>query len=202
MTARYQHTLFTPEVKALQTSMGSRDHYGRYEAKEHPEDIFGPDEKSFIEAADSFYMATISATGWPYLQHRGGPAGFVKVIDVKTLTFADLRGNRQYISTGNLASDDRVSLFIMDYPRKARLKILGHAKIVSTETPSAAAALTPDLARFAERAMVITLEAFEWNCPKYITPRYTEEDLRALTAKMGARIAQLEAEVEALKAQS
>jgi len=193
MTQRYRQTLFTPLVKDLQQAHGSRDHYSTDEATPSPPDRFGPDETAFIEAADSFYMASVSATGWPYLQHRGGPCGFLRVTSPETLSFADLRGNRQYISTGNIAGDDRVALFIMDYPRKARLKIIGHARALPLDAPAARAVLTAQNAARAERVIQITLDGFDWNCPQYITPRYTEEDLRAVTAKMGQRIAELEA---------
>jgi predicted pyridoxine 5'-phosphate oxidase superfamily flavin-nucleotide-binding protein len=130
MGHKFAELAFTPNVKAEQTGRGSRRAYERFELSEDHHDVLGPQESAFISMRDSFYMATVSETGWPYIQHRGGPVGFLKVLDEKTIGFADFRGNRQYISVGNLKSDDRVSLFLMDYANKARLKILGRARIV------------------------------------------------------------------------
>ena len=127
----------------------------------------GPDEIAFIRERDSFYMASVSETGWPYIQHRGGPKGFVRVIDVRTIAFADLRGNRQYISLSNVKHDDRVALIFMDYPNRARLKVLARAKIVPAVAP-------------AERTFVLAIEAIDWNCPRHITPRYTLEEIEEL----------------------
>ena len=127
----------------------------------------GPDEIAFIRERDSFYMASINETGWPYIQHRGGPKGFVRVIDARTIAFEDLRGNRQYISKGNVEHDDRVALIFMDYPNRARLKVLARAKIVPAVAP-------------AERIFVLTIEAIDWNCPQHITPRYTLEEIEEL----------------------
>jgi len=140
-------------------------------------DRFTDDERAFIAARDSFYLSTVAANGWPYIQHRGGPPGFLKVLDDTTLGFADYRGNRQYISVGNLASNDRASLFLVDYPHRARLKILAHARI--TEDPAVLQQVaTPGGKAVVERAVIFELVAFDWNCPQHITPRWTAEEIR------------------------
>jgi predicted pyridoxine 5'-phosphate oxidase superfamily flavin-nucleotide-binding protein len=163
MARRYTQIAFTPAVKAVQEQQGSRKSYARLEQDEaRPPDPLGEDEAEFIAARDSFYMATVSETGWPYLQHRGGPPGFVRVVDEHTIAFPDFRGNRQYISLGNLAGDDRVALIFMDYPNRRRLKLLGHASIAEVE---------------GERVFMIRVEGFDWNCPQHITPRYTIAEL-------------------------
>jgi predicted pyridoxine 5'-phosphate oxidase superfamily flavin-nucleotide-binding protein len=138
-------------------------------------EALGPDELAFIAARDSFYMATVSADGWPYIQHRGGPRGFLRALDAHTLGFADLKGNRQLITTGNLAANDRVSLFLMDYAHRARLKLLGHARAI--EDAALADALAPAaLRKRVERVMLIDVVAFDWNCPAYITPRFAADE--------------------------
>lgn len=200
---------FTDAVKAKQSDNGSANHYEaalarRAERKGELEtdDVFGPDERAFIESRDSFYMATVNSDDWPYLQHRGGPPGFLRVIDDTTLLMPEFRGNRQYVSLGNLAGNNRVSLFLMDYPRQARLKIYARVREIDLNNDQA---LMEKLASPAypapiERALEFTMEAYDWNCPKYITPRYTEADVQTVTQKMVNRIAQLEAEVERLRA--
>jgi predicted pyridoxine 5'-phosphate oxidase superfamily flavin-nucleotide-binding protein len=162
-------------------------------------DALTDDEIGFIGARDSFYMATISENGWPYLQHRGGRAGFLRVLNPQELAFADYRGNRQMLSTGNLAGNDRVSLFLMDYPQRTRLKILGHARVEDArQHPALVQQLAePDVQRIVERLFFIDVVSFDWNCPKYITPRYTVDDIRELTAPLKARIAELEAQLKA-----
>src|SRR4051812_23095921 len=130
MAHKFGSLVFTPVVKALQERFGSRRQYARLEDPDEEPDRLGPMEQQFLAEADSFFMATLGSTGWPYIQHRGGPHGFLKVIDEQTIGFADFRGNKQYISTGNLTTDDRVALILVDYPRQARLKILGHAQII------------------------------------------------------------------------
>ena len=159
-------------------------------------DELGAEESSFIERRDSFCMATVSEAGWPYVQHRGGVRGFLKVLDPRTLAFADLSGNRQLLSTGNLRTDDRVSLFLMDYPRRERLKIMGHASILPVaENKALAAELLPEGAseRLAERLFRIRVVGYDWNCPKYITPRFTLEEVEKMAAPMKKRVAELEA---------
>jgi predicted pyridoxine 5'-phosphate oxidase superfamily flavin-nucleotide-binding protein len=192
----------TPGVRAAQAAMGSdkvwQDFAGHREFNR-----FTPDEAAFIAQRDSFYMATVSETGWPYVQHRGGPPGFLKLIDETTLAFADYRGNRQYISLGNLAGDDRASLILMDYAGRARLKIFAHVEPVPLESDPALAALlvTPGYKAKPERILLLHLVAFDWNCPQHITPRFTEREVAAATAPLRDRLAALEAENAALRAQ-
>ena len=143
-------------------------------------------EADFIQARDSFYMASVGETGWPYVQHRGGPAGFLKVINENTLGFADYTGNRQYISTGNFRTNDRVSLFLMDYPNKTRLKILGRIEEISLENESVLASLADeDYHAKVERGFIIHVEAFDWNCPQHITQRYTPDEFEQALARAG-----------------
>ena len=144
-------------------------------------------------------MATISETGWPYVQHRGGPKGFVKVLDERTIGFADFRGNRQYVSVGNLQGDDRVALILVDYPNRRRLKLLGRARAITAEDdPVTLGRLeVPGYRAKVERGLVIAVEAFDWNCPQHITPRFTEEEVAAAVAPLHARIAELEAALAA-----
>lgn len=170
---------FTSNVRAMQARMGSREIYGNYEEMPDEVPIFGQSEMDFIAARDSFYQGTVSETGWPYVQHRGGPTGFLKVLDSRTIGYADFSGNRQYISTGNLAGDDRVCLFLMDYPHQARLKILGRARVIDEDSdPEILTRLdNPHYRARVERGVVIRVEGFDWNCPKYITPRYTKEEI-------------------------
>ena len=202
MTHRFSTLMFTPHVKAIQEEQGSRASYARFEAPGAPaRDRLEEHEEAFIAARDSFYMATVSETGWPYVQHRGGPAGFLKVLDDRTLGFADYRGNRQYVSVGNLATDDRVSLFLMDYPNQRRLKLLGHARTIDAESdPALLARLQDHYPAKVERGIVIALEGFDWNCPQHITPRFTQDELAEALAPVRARIEALEAENAALRA--
>jgi predicted pyridoxine 5'-phosphate oxidase superfamily flavin-nucleotide-binding protein len=139
----------------------------------------------------------VTETDWPYIQHRGGPAGFLRVLDEKTIAFADFRGNRQFVSAGNLAKNDRVALFLMDYPHQARLKILGHARVIDLkDDPALAAKLAlPGYRAKPERAFVITVEAFDWNCPQHITQRFTLADVERATEGLRGRIAELEDEL-------
>ena len=159
----------------------------RYYGRSRPiapagDDPLGPTEAEFIAARDSFYMATVSATGWPYVQHRGGPPGFLRVLDEHTLGFADFRGNRQYISVGNVAGDDRVALIMVDYPHQVRLKLLAHASV--TEEPAALAKLAvPGYDARVERGVLLKVEGLDWNCPQHITPRYTLDEARAILAR-------------------
>jgi predicted pyridoxine 5'-phosphate oxidase superfamily flavin-nucleotide-binding protein len=203
MGRRFAELAFTPLVKQQQALHGSRHLYERVENSPDAGDALGPDEQAFILGRDGFYMASVTETGWPYIQFRGGAAGFLHVLDDRTLGFADLRGNRQYISTANLLHDNRVALFFMDYPRQARLKILGRAEI--HEGDAEARALIEKLAMPAEksppeRAILIHVEAFDWNCPQHITPRYTEAELAKILEPMRRRIEALEAENKRLRA--
>ncbi len=197
MGHKFAEIAFTPTVKALQERLGSRGNYARLEGvgadRNH---ILGPSEAGFIAQRDSFYMASVSETGWPYVQHRGGPEGFVRVLDEKTIGFADFGGNRQYVSVGNLLKDDRVSLFFMDYPNRTRLKLLGRAKLIEPGETEALARLTVlgYRARI-ERGFLISVVAFDWNCSQHITPRFTLEQIELNTAPLRSRIAELEAQV-------
>jgi uncharacterized protein len=156
------------------------------------------DETSFVQSRDSFYMATVSETGWPYIQHRGGPAGFLRVLGPDSLAFADYKGNRQLLSTGNLAAGGRVALFLMDYPSRTRLKILGHARVEDArEHPELVAQLAdPEVQRAVERLFFIDVVSFDWNCPQHITPRYTVEEIKSIVAPLQQRIAELEARLK------
>ena len=193
MGHKFAELAFTPWVKAAQEHNGSRHAYSRMEAGEVHHDVLGPNEAGFIAARDSFYMATVSETGWPYIQHRGGPAGFVRVLDEKTIGLADFRGNRQYVSVGNLQTEDRVSLFLMDYPNRARLKILGRARVVdANDTETLQRLSIPEYKAQVERGILISIEAFDWNCPQHITPRFTLAEIEEGTASLRQRIAELE----------
>jgi predicted pyridoxine 5'-phosphate oxidase superfamily flavin-nucleotide-binding protein len=191
----------TPSVQAAQLANGSRAQWERF-AGNRVSSRFTADEAAFISARDSFYMASVSETGWPYVQHRGGPAGFLKVLDETTLGFADLRGNRQYISIGNAAANDRVALFLMDYPHRARLKIYAHAEIrdLAADPDLAEKLVFPGYKGRPERAILLHLEAFDWNCPQHITPRFTEAEINAAVQPLRDRLAELEADNAALRA--
>jgi predicted pyridoxine 5'-phosphate oxidase superfamily flavin-nucleotide-binding protein len=192
----------TPSVLAAQKAMGSEAMWSDF--KGHREfDSFTANERAFIADRDSFYMATVSESGWPYVQHRGGPRGFVKVIDDRTLAFADYRGNRQYISLGNLTADDRVSLILVDYPRRARLKIFAHVEVVALEDdPELAALVTvPGYKAKLERVFRLRLESFDWNCPQHITPRFTEVEIDAAVQPLREHLASLESENAKLRAE-
>ena len=162
-------------------------------------DPLGEDERGFIASRDSFYLATVSENGWPYIQHRGGRRGFLRVVSPTSLAFADYKGNRQMLSTGNLAKTDRVSLFLMDYPQRTRLKILGHARVVDArEHPELVEQFSePAERRVVERVFLIDVVSFDWNCPKYITPRFTADEVAEAVAPLRARIAELEAQLSA-----
>ena len=190
----------TPSVKAAQQANGSGDYWENFKSR-RKFDRFTDAEKQFIASRNSFYMATVSETGWPYVQHRGGPAGFLHVRDDKTLAFPDFSGNRQYISVGNAAANDRAALFLMDYPNRRRLKIYAHIEIRDFgNDPALAAALAmPEYKAKIERAVVLHLEGFNWNCPQHITPRFSEVELREALEPVGLRIAQLEAENKELR---
>jgi uncharacterized protein len=193
MGHKFAEIAFTPTVKKVQEQSGSRRSYARLEDGEAHYDSLGSREMAFIAERDSFYMATVSETGWPYIQHRGGPAGFVRVIDEKTIGFADFAGNRQYVSVGNLQSDDRVSLFFMDYPNQTRLKLLGRVRLIDANEAELLERLrVPDYGARIERGMVITVEGYDWNCPQHITPRFTEAQVLAMVAPLRDRIAELE----------
>ncbi len=197
MSARYRDLLFSPAVRTAQAAQGSTGY--PVEAPTMAPDRLTENEAAFITARDSFYMATNGADGWPYLQHRGGPTGFVHVLDPGTLAFVEFRGNRQYISLGNLADSAKASLFFMDYVNRARLKLLGRIRPAALdEAPQVLAALSdPKLHARAERLLIVTVEAFDWNCPQYIEPRFTAADIAPALTRLQTRIADLEAELAA-----
>jgi predicted pyridoxine 5'-phosphate oxidase superfamily flavin-nucleotide-binding protein len=201
MAHNFGSLVFTPVVKALQAKYGSRRQYARMEGAAPKKDRLGPDESSFIAERDSFYIASIGETGWPYVQHRGGPKGFLRVIDDATIAFADYRGNRQYVSTGNLTTDDRVALILVDYPRQARLKILGHTEILEGDPAHEwiERLRDPGYKAVIERVYVIRIEAFDWNCPQHITPRFTAEEIQEALAPLERRLEDLELENKKLR---
>ena len=177
MTHRFADITFTDSVKSAQLHYGSRSNNERLQAVAGPNDQLGQREADFISLRDTFYLATVNETGWPYVQHRGGPAGFLKVLGPKQLAYADFRGNTQLISVGNLSNNDRCSLILMDYPHRKRLKILGHMRVENANNVSPADLAKvelPDYKARIERVVFIDVVAFDWNCPQHITRRYTE----------------------------
>lgn len=198
MAANFLHTMFGPAARALQDVAGSRASYSRMEASAGDIDVLTQREADFIAARDSFYMATVSEDGWPYVQHRGGPAGFLRRLADNRIGFADYRGNRQYLSTAYLAVDDRVSLFLMDYPNRRRLKLIGRAR--QSEDPAVIAALMIDgYDAEPERAFLIDVTGFDWNCPQHITPRFTAAEIEQRNQPLHAEIARLRARITDLE---
>jgi len=185
MAHKFAEIAFTDSVRDEQVAQGSRAGYAAMDKGEDYNNLLSPREGQFIAARDSFYMASVSETNWPYVQHRGGPVGFLRVLDEKTLGFADFSGNRQYVSVGNFRNNDRVALFLMDYPNKTRLKMLGRVRTVQPEETELLSLLNVDgyQARV-ERGFLIHIEAFDWNCPQHITPRYTESQVDELIAPL------------------
>jgi uncharacterized protein len=177
----YTRLTFTDSVKKTQEDYGTRSTGERMEAANFDDRTLGDREREFIARRDSFYMATVGDTGWPYVQFRGGPPGFLRVLDDRTIAYADFRGNRQLISTGNLSNDDRVALILLDYPNRQRLKILARVEVHSAEDrPDLIKALEdPSYRAQVKRAFVMTVEAFDWNCPQHITPRFTQAEIEA-----------------------
>lgn len=190
-----------PQVRAARDANGVGDLW-EAEAIDRPSDRFDAPEAAFISERDSFYIASVSETGWPYIQHRGGPKGFLRVLDEVTLGFADYRGNRQYLTLGNTKADDRVALFLMDYPHRHRLKVLAHmtARDLVAEPELAAKLATPGYRGLPERGFTLRLEAFDWNCPQHITPRFTAAEVDAASAPLREHLAQLELENSRLRA--
>ena len=185
MGHQFAEIAFTDNVRSIQQAMGSRAGYASMEEGADYNHLLSEREAGFISARDSFYMASVSETGWPYLQHRGGPAGFMRIIDERTIGFADFSGNRQYVSTGNFMNNDRVALFFMDYPTRTRLKLLGRVRVIAEDDYEILARLEVDDYRArVERGFLIQVEAFDWNCPQHITPRYTEDQIETLMAPL------------------
>ncbi|MFT8245012.1 pyridoxamine 5'-phosphate oxidase family protein [Roseomonas sp. BN140053] len=201
MRHRYLEIASTPAVQAAREQYGSAAQWARAEgsaAEAARNDRLGPAEWQFIAERDGFYLASVSETGWPYVQFRGGPAGFLKVVDDQVLGYADLRGNRQYITVGNVQADNRVSLFFMDYAHRRRLKIFGRMRVVDARADAALAErlAVPGYPGRVERAVLITVEAFDWNCPQHITPRFTQAELEDALRPVREEIAALRAENE------
>jgi predicted pyridoxine 5'-phosphate oxidase superfamily flavin-nucleotide-binding protein len=178
MAHGFAEIAFTPTVQAVQVQQGSRAAYARMEGgAERTNHRLGRAEAAFIAARDSFYLASVGETGWPYIQHRGGPVGFVRVLDDTTIGFADFRGNRQYVTVGNLMTDTRVALFFMDYAGRTRLKLFGHAALVGLEDDATLSRLEmPDYRARIERGLLITVAGFDWNCPQHIPVRLTLDE--------------------------
>lgn len=194
----------TPSVRAARERNGSAAQYARLDGTQGEDgpvrnDRLGQAEAAFIAGRDGFYLASVSETGWPYVQYRGGPAGFLRVVDERTLGFADFRGNRQYVTTGNVAANDRISLFLMDYAHQRRLKIFGRLRMVDADPDLVAALAVPGYAARVERAALIRVEAFDWNCPQHITPRFTQEELNQALAPLREEMKSLVAENKRLR---
>ncbi|GAB4522828.1 MAG: pyridoxamine 5'-phosphate oxidase family protein [Amphiplicatus sp.] len=202
MTRAYYDIAFTEAVLAAQRRMGSAESYAKFLRPDAPpQDALGEAESAFIAECDGFYQATTSETGWPYVQFRGGTPGFIRALDAKTLAYADFRGNRQYLSVGNLSANDRVALFFMDYANRRRLKIFGRARMIeAADDPALVARLfTPGYRARPERAVVIAVAGFDWNCPQHIPQRFTIEELQSALAPLREEMEALRAENAALK---
>jgi predicted pyridoxine 5'-phosphate oxidase superfamily flavin-nucleotide-binding protein len=200
MANAFAEITFTSSVKATQSLYGSREKNTRFEKAEDARNQLTEQESEFVANRDSFYQATVSESGWPYVQHRGGPKGFLKVLDDRTIGFADFRGNIQYLSVGNLNANNRISLILMDYPNRRRLKIWGRARIVHENEDSDLVARldVPSYRARVERAIVIHVEAYDWNCPQHITPRYSQADIELLIAPLHEEIRELKSQLAAL----
>jgi len=194
MTQHVSDVAFTPAVKRLQEEKGSRKGYGKMEEKGGWQDSVTEDLAQFIGERDSFYLGTASVDGQPYIQHRGGKPGFLKVLDDKTLAFADFRGNRQYITAGNLGENDKAYIFLMDYPNRRRVKIWGRAWVVDDDPALLARLADLDYGGQPEQAIVFKITAWDVNCPQHISPRYTDDQVRQIVAPLKTRIADLEAQ--------
>jgi predicted pyridoxine 5'-phosphate oxidase superfamily flavin-nucleotide-binding protein len=194
MPYHFLEVAVTPSVRAAQSDMGVEQI--RLGDHNRASDTFTENEISFIASRDSFYMASVSETGWPYVQHRGGRAGFLKVVDKQIMAFADYRGNRQYISAGNFAANDRTCLFLMDYVQRARLKIYAHVERLTLDADQRLTDFVsdPTYKGRPERIFKLRLEAYDWNCPQHIIPRYTEQQVQHAVAPLREKLERLEAE--------
>ncbi len=199
MTRPVSDIAFTPAVKAVQKRHGSRRAYARMEREGGWAQAITPELAAFVAERDSFYLGTANAEGQPYIQHRGGPQGFLKVVDAHTLAFADFRGNKQYITVGTLDDNDKAFIFLMDYAHRRRIKIWGRAHTVEDDPALLEQLTDPGYKGQPERAIVFTVEAWDANCPQHITPRFTAEDVAGTVQTLHARIAELEAENQALR---
>lgn len=206
MSKHYASIAFTDDVRAVQSDHGSDAFYGRkiVAGKAAPgRDPLTEDEKDYLSERDGFYLASVSETGWPYVQFRGGKPGFIHVVDDHTIGWADFRGNLQYISTGNMTGDDRVAIIVLDYAHQRRLKIFGHARIVTAdEDPALLKALTDATDdSVVERAVLVDVEAYDWNCQQHITPRFSAAELEPALEPLRTKLAELQAENDRLRAQ-
>jgi uncharacterized protein len=206
LSKHYASIAFTDDVRAVQADRGSEAFYGRKVAsgKASPgRDALTDDEKEYLRERDGFYLASVSETGWPYVQFRGGPVGFVHVLDDHTIGWADFRGNLQYVSTGNMSGDGRVAIIAVDYAHQRRLKIFGHARIVTLDQdPELVRALRDDAYdAVVERAVVVDVDAYDWNCPQHITPRFTLDELDEALEPIRDQLAALQAENARLRGQ-
>jgi len=202
MSRAFAEISFTPSVLAMQEHHGSADSYAKFlEPDADRGDLIGPAEAEFISQRDGFYQATVSESAWPYVQFRGGPVGFLKVLDERTIAYADFRGNRQYLSVGNLKADDRVSLILMDYPNRRRLKIWGRTKLIGSKDDALLMTKLqePSYRALPERAVVVSVEALDWNCPQHIPQRMTLEEMEPQLKPVRDEIARLKAENEKLR---
>lgn len=200
MSHRFADIAFTPAVRAEQERHGSRAQYERMQARSGPNDALGEAEAAFLASADSFYLATVGETGWPYVQHRGGPRGFVKVLAPARIAFADFRGNVQYVSAGNVAHDGRVAIIVMDYANRRRLKLLGTLRFIDSADADPELLRAVDLPGYqarVERVGLIDVAAYDWNCPQHITQRFTLEEVEAAAKPLRERIAALESQLAA-----
>ncbi|TQR85224.1 pyridoxamine 5-phosphate oxidase [Mycobacterium hodleri] len=199
MSKHYGSIAFTDAVVGVQREYGSDGFYGRKRVQGNAApgiDALTDDEREYLAERDSFYLSTVSETGWPYVQYRGGPTGFLRVVDDHTIGWADFRGNLQYISTGNVGGDDRVAIIALDYAHQRRLKIFGHARVVTVaEDPALVKSFAnPDYSAEVERAVLVTVEAFDWNCQQHITPRFSAAELEPHLAPLRRQLADLQAE--------
>lgn len=202
MARAFAEITFTPAVRTEQARQGSAAGYAKFlEDDAAPADRLGAAEATFIAQRDGFYQATVSETGWPYVQFRGGPRGFLKVLDERTLAYADFRGNRQYLSVGNLTADDRIALILVDYPNRRRLKVWGRARLVDIADDPRLVARLHDASYKArpERAVVITVAALDWNCQQHLPQRYTLEELEPAFAQVRQELQSLQAENAVLR---
>jgi len=190
---------FTPAVKAVQSRKGSREAYERVEARGGWQSRITPELAAFIAAQTSVFLATASADGQPYIQHRGGPAGFLRVIDDKTIGFADFAGNRQYITQGNLAENPKAYLFLIDYAHRRRIKLWGEARVVEGDAALTAKLMPQGYKARPEQVILFTVAAWDSNCPQHIPQRFEAADVAAALAERDGRIAALEAEIKALR---
>lgn len=200
-TGNNSDVVFTPAARRAQAERGSAQHYAKRTVEGFPDRIT-PELAKFLAEQDTVFLATVSADGAPYIQHRGGPKGFIKVIDERTLGFADYRGNRQYITLSNLEGNDRAYLFVLDFARKQRIKIWGHARVVENDPALIERLFDAGYKARPERAILFTIEAWDSNCSSHITARFTETEILEAMSILRDRITALEAENAGLRAKS